>query len=70
MSDELGVGITLYGYCEGVWGSWRSGNHIVIAMGPDWLVAKNTNSNTYVLAQGGDLEILARHTKPDPEEDY
>jgi hypothetical protein len=67
---ELGPGATLYGYCEGVWGSYSLSNKIVVASGAGWLVAKDTHTDRFLLAQGDDIEILERHTTPESKEDW
>lgn len=66
---KVGIGTTLYGYCGGLFGSASYQDKIVIAIGPDWLVAKNTMTNQYSLIQSeDDIESLEEYTSPSYQE--
>jgi hypothetical protein len=60
----LTPGVTLYGFCGGVFGRDSYEDKIVVAAGHGWLVAKSCNSAYFYFAQGDDLKTLENYTEP------
>lgn len=62
--NELAPGATLYGFCSGIFGRDSYADKVVIAAGTGWLVAKDVSTNSFVLAQGDDVDLLKQHVTP------
>lgn len=60
----LAIGQRLYGYCDGLFGRDSFNDKRVEAVGVDWVVAREIDSESVVLASGPNVhDELERHTR-------
>jgi hypothetical protein len=58
MEKVVAVGDILYGYCNGFFGRDSYDDKIIMALGEDWVVARELNSRRPVFATFADWDSL------------
>ena len=63
---KVAVGKVLDGFCDGAFGRDSYGEKLVVGLGSEWVVVRDTQLSCYILAQGRDvLTDLEKHVVPD-----
>lgn len=67
-SKQLRVGAKLYGYCGGTFGRDSYGDKFVEAIGNDWVVVRERDTDHPQFFTGDPEDLLEYTTKPDEDE--